>query len=212
MPPSRGRPRRASQELLQEAAFELFQLRGYRATSVEQIARTAGFSRATFFNFFSSKAELFWVETDALIGSLRDALESRLGEGEPPGLREALLDYAQTMSSSAIPWALKNYRLLEAADDLVASGASRVLELNRLFAHYLRQCGAAGQGAGEIEASGAVAGAVPVVDIGVAAAVVQARAAATTALLLTALLGWIDAGVGRGGFREPLQRAFDCDL
>ena len=197
MPPSRGRPRRASQELLQEAAFELFQLRGYRATSVEQIARTAGFSRATFFNFFSSKAELFWVETDALIGSLRDSLESRLGEGEPPGLREALLDHAQTMSSSAIPWALKNYRLLEAADDLVASGASRVLELNRLFAHYLRRGGAGGDA--EAEA-------------GDAGAVVQARAASTTALLLTALLGWIDAGVGRGGFRESLQRAFDCDL
>lgn len=205
MPPSRGRPRRASQELLQEAAFELFQLRGYRATSVEQIARTAGFSRATFFNFFSSKAELFWVETDALIGSLRDALESRLGEGEPPGLREALLDYAQTMSSSAIPWALKNYRLLEAADDLVASGASRVLELNRLFAHYLRQCAAPGERAGE---AGAEAG----VDAGDAGAVVQSRAAATTALLLTALLGWIDAGVARGGFREHLQQAFDCDL
>ena len=197
MPPSRGRPRRASQELLQEAAFELFQLRGYRATSVEQIARTAGFSRATFFNFFSSKAELFWVETDALIGSLRDSLESRLGEGEPPGLREALLDHAQTMSSSAIPWALKNYRLLEAADDLVASGASRVLELNRLFAHYLRRGGAGG----DAEA-----------DVGDAGAVVQARAASTTALLLTALLGWIDAGVGRGGFRERLQQAFDCDL
>ena len=205
MPPSRGRPRRASQELLQEAAFELFQLRGYRATSVEQIARTAGFSRATFFNFFSSKAELFWVETDALIGSLRDSLESRLGEGEPPGLREALLDHAQTMSSSAIPWALKNYRLLEAADDLVASGASRVLELNRLFAHYLRQRAAPGERAGE---AGAEAG----VDAGEAGAVVQARAAATTALLLTALLGWIDAGVGRGGFRERLQQAFDCDL
>jgi len=78
MPSTVGRPRRASRELLQEVAFELFQHRGYRRTSVEAIARTAGFSRATFFNFFASKAELFWVETDALLESLGAFLEEML--------------------------------------------------------------------------------------------------------------------------------------
>jgi len=192
MTPSPGRPRRASQELLQEAAFELFQLRGYRATSVEQIAKTAGFSRATFFNFFSSKAELFWVETDGLIASLRTFLEQCFetdGDGVPPTLHEALLAHAETLNSASIPWALQHYRLLEAADDLIASGASRVLGLNRLFLDYLERRDA-GFAAGEDGAAGR-----------------SADAAVATALLLSALRAWIDAGVERRDLRGHLARA-----
>lgn len=192
MPPSPGRPRRASQELLQEAAFELFQLRGYRSTSVEQIAKTAGFSRATFFNFFASKAELFWLETDALIAALRDFLEQRLGDPDPPSLDEALLSYADTMNSSAIPWALQNFRLIEATDDLIASGAGRVLGLTGLFRDYLGRSGTAAGSAADSAADSAV---------------LNARAAVTTSLVLVALLAWIDAGVGRGGFGNHLARA-----
>lgn len=180
-----GRPKRASQALLQEAAFELFQHRGYRNTTVEQIARTAGFSRATFFNCFSSKAELFWLETDALIASLRAHLDGLIAAGDPPPLREALLAFAAGFTSQQIPWALQNYRLLEAAEDLTASGASRVLGLNQLFQRYLE--------------AATLDRAAPIV--------LRAQAAATTAMLVSALLGWIDAGVTRGSFGEQLSLA-----
>lgn len=189
MASSVGRPRRASQELLQEAAFELFQHRGYRGTSVEQIAKVAGFSRATFFNVFSSKAELFWLETDALIASLREFLEEQLVSDAPQELNDALQHFAATLGSDRIPWALQNYRLLEAAEDLVASGASRALGLNRVFVRYLQQTqpGDAASAGDQV--------------------VLNARAASTTAVLVSALLGWIDAGVGRGDFGEYLARA-----
>lgn len=189
MASSVGRPRRASQELLQEAAFELFQHRGYRGTSVEQIAKVAGFSRATFFNVFSSKAELFWLETDALIASLREFLEEQLVSDAPQELNDALQHFAATLGSDRIPWALQNYRLLEAAEDLVASGASRALGLNRVFVRYLQQTqpGDAASAGDQV--------------------VLNARAASTTAVLVSALLGWIDAGVGRGSFGEYLARA-----
>ncbi len=178
-----GRPRRASRELLQEAAFELFQHRGYRGTSVEQIAKMAGFSRATFFNFFSSKAELFWLETDALILALRECLEGELKADNPRALHRVLLEFASKLSSDQIPWALQNYRLLEAADDLIASGASRAIGLNRVFAHYLAQT----------TQSDLIA--------------LNARAASTTAILVSAVLGWIDAGVTRGDFGKYLSGA-----
>lgn len=190
MTPAPGRPRLASKELLQEAAFELFQLRGYRDTSVERIAKTAGFSRATFFNFFASKAELFWVETDALIDALRESLAERLAGEDPPPLREALLAHAGTLRSASIPWALQHYRLLEAADDLTASGASRVLGINRLFLDYLsRRAMIRGQEAGAEEA-----------------AAPAAEAATATALLLVAVRAWIDGGIERGSLREHLER------
>ncbi len=180
---SAGRPKRVSRELLQEAAFELFQHRGYRNTTVEHIARTAGFSRATFFNTFSSKAELFWLETDELVAALKKHLDAALADPAPQQLRDVLLNFASGLESHRIPWALQNYRLLEAADDLTASGASRALELNRAFARYLH----------DTEPGDAV--------------VLHARASATTAMLVSALLGWIDAGVVRGRFDEWLSRA-----
>lgn len=187
MSQSRGRPRKASAELLQEAAFELFQLQGYRGTSVEQIARTAGFSRATFFNFFSSKSELFWLDTDALIAGLQESLAERLNTGDPVPLREAILDHARSISSADIPWALQNFRMFESADDLIAGGAGRVLRLNRVFESYLQRCA---PDAEPVE--------------------VSASAATTTALLFTALRFWISAGVSRGSLRDELARVLSA--
>lgn len=185
MPPAPGRPRKASPDLLQEAAFELFQHSGYRSTSVEQIAKTAGFSRATFFNFFASKADLYWLETDRLIGRLSDALDRELSDASAPApLREVVLEFSSALSSGSIPWALQNFRVLEAAEDLVASGAGRVLQLTRMFAGYLQRSG---------EQPDPLAR--------------NSQAAVLTALLITAVLDWIDAGVGRGSFRERLERA-----
>lgn len=180
--PAPGRPRAASRELFQEAAFELFQLHGYRNTSVEQIAKTAGFSRATFFNFFSSKSELFWLETDALIARLSACLRAELESGKPASLGAVIDRFATTVTSADIPWALQNFRLLRATDDLVASGAGRVMDLNGEFRQYLEKSAAQGDGASA-----------------------AARGAVQTALLLTALFEWIDAGVGRGSLRDYLS-------
>lgn len=186
-----GRPRRASKALLQEAAFELFQHRGYRATSVEQIAKLAGFSRATFFNFFSSKAELFWLETDALVASMRNFLDEHLATETPHELPQALLEYAERLGSEDIPWALQNYSLLEASDDLIASGASRVLGVNRIFLHYM------------IRREGVLQ-----VEQPTEPSAQAAKAAVLATLQIMALLAWIDAGVGRGSLRGHLQRVF----
>ena len=184
-----GRPRRASRELLQEAAFELFQLRGYHRTSAELIARTAGFSRATFFNFFSSKAELFWVETDELISDLEAHLEQKSDEPEPIELSEALAQFADRLDGSAIPWALQNSALIEATDDLIASGATRALRISRAFAQYLT---VRGMKLGGMDSD-------PLA--------LRASASAAAAVLLTALFDWLRAGVGRGSFGPHLRRA-----
>ena len=193
VPRSPGRPRLASRELLQEAAFELFQLKGYRATSVEQIARTAGFSRATFFNCFSSKAELFWLGTDALLARLRDHLQARLAGKDAPSLNEAMLEYAGELRSAEVPWALQNLELIGAADDLVASGAGRVLELAGMLRRYAERRG---------ERLASEPG-----DAALLRASAEREAAILTALLLTALRAWIDAGVGRGTLHDHLAPA-----
>jgi len=67
---SGGRPHAVSQELIAEAACELFLEQGYERTTVAQIARRAGVSRSSFFNYFDSKSEVFWSGLDERIGFL----------------------------------------------------------------------------------------------------------------------------------------------
>jgi AcrR family transcriptional regulator len=62
-------PERRRPQIL-DVAFELFVQRGYRATSMEQIARAAGVSKPVVYACFSSKAELF--------GELLDREERRM--------------------------------------------------------------------------------------------------------------------------------------
>lgn len=69
------------------AAVRLFEAQGYDAVSVERIAAEAGIAKGTFFNHFSSKADILaaWHE------SLRKAGAVREEAADPSNLREALL-------------------------------------------------------------------------------------------------------------------------
>lgn len=89
--PKAGRPRVSSLETLTEAACELFLEQGFESTSIADIARRAGVSRASFFNYASSKAGLLWAGFDARLVSL----ETALGHLRPAdAAHEALADLA----------------------------------------------------------------------------------------------------------------------
>ena len=72
-----GRPRRSSAEVLADAAAELFLEQGYGRTTVDQIAVRAGVSRATFFNYFTAKSDVMWLELDAAVAGLPGHLAGR---------------------------------------------------------------------------------------------------------------------------------------
>jgi AcrR family transcriptional regulator len=68
-----------TQRAIREAAFALFSLRGYKSVSIDDIAASAGVSRTTFFNYFSSKegivtdADLYTIAFfDQLIAARQD--------------------------------------------------------------------------------------------------------------------------------------------
>lgn len=94
-----GRPRSSSLEVLTEAACELFLEQGYESTSVNDIARRAGVSRSSFFNYASSKSGLLWDGFDAQLTQLplaladnkpADALLTVFGDLEPDSLALAI--------------------------------------------------------------------------------------------------------------------------
>ena len=78
----RDRKRREMYRKLTEAGLKLFSEKGFEATTLDDIAGTAGIARRTFFNYFSSKEEiiLHWQNglPDALYGEIirRDKTET----------------------------------------------------------------------------------------------------------------------------------------
>ncbi|MDA3804317.1 helix-turn-helix domain containing protein, partial [Clavibacter sp. CT19] len=93
-----GRPRRSSRATLEEAAAELFLEHTYAATTVEQIAQRAGVSRATFFNYFASKADLLWAGLD---DTLREAGAAVAGVGAGGAPVDAVVEAIATGAGGA---------------------------------------------------------------------------------------------------------------
>ena len=62
------REKRARELEILKAARELFLAKGFRETTLDEIAHAAEFGKGTLYNYFSSKEELF-------LGILRQALE-----------------------------------------------------------------------------------------------------------------------------------------
>ncbi|MEV0246961.1 helix-turn-helix domain-containing protein [Nocardia sp. NPDC050712] len=85
MPPSalRDRKRERTRRALLESAVELFEERGYEETTVADVAAAAEVGTRTFFNYFASKEELLFPESDERIRAAVAAIGSRR-PGERP--------------------------------------------------------------------------------------------------------------------------------
>src|ERR1700722_10026627 len=57
------------------AAIELFGVRGFAATTVEDITELADVGKGTFFNYFPTKEHLLIAYTDGRVGKVRAAVE-----------------------------------------------------------------------------------------------------------------------------------------
>jgi AcrR family transcriptional regulator len=66
----------SARDRLAQAAFDLFNERGYEQTTVDDIAERAGLSRATFFRNYRSKEDVIFPDHDRLIEKVRDRLQS----------------------------------------------------------------------------------------------------------------------------------------
>lgn len=59
---------------LADAAFALFDERGYEQTTVDDIAERAGLGRTTFFRHYRSKEEVIFPDHDRLLAAIKDRL------------------------------------------------------------------------------------------------------------------------------------------
>lgn len=70
-------------KLILEAATRSFSLFGYKATTMEQVAKLANVGKGTIYTFFKTKEELFDAIITTLIADIREAVESVMDESTP---------------------------------------------------------------------------------------------------------------------------------
>lgn len=189
MPHSRrtGRPPRVSRAMLQEAALELFLEQGYAATTVDEIARRAGVSRATFFNHFAAKGDVLWFEIDDAGSRLEAALREASDPDPWEAVRRALLVVAEPFGADAVPFVLTQHELIGSAGEVQASALLRLTQHAATLERDLARRGLSRS---------------------------RARLAAYTlvAAVIAAARDWADAGPGRGELAEYLGEALSAVL
>jgi AcrR family transcriptional regulator len=124
----RGRPPLSSAAALEDAATELFLEQGYQNTSIDEIARRAGISRATFFNYCDTKSDVLWVDVDRALANLEMLLGSAMQ------LREAIDTVASAHPRERIPLVASQSEAMGLGDELAASAGVRLERLRRSIA------------------------------------------------------------------------------
>jgi AcrR family transcriptional regulator len=66
----------SARDRLAQAAFDLFNERGYEQTTVDDITERAGLGRATFFRHYRSKEDVIFPDHDQMLGQIRDRLQT----------------------------------------------------------------------------------------------------------------------------------------
>jgi len=184
-PSGSGRPRSSSRGMIAEAAAELFLEQTYARTTVDDIARRAGVSRATFFNYFAAKSDLLWLEVDEALAAF-DATAAVVDPALPPmdAVLEAITRLADSFGPGRLPLAVTQVELMGTDAELQASALPRFLGLVRSLQSFLAA------------------------RTGASADALLPRAAATAVVgaAVSAAAAWARAGVRRGPL-TPLVRA-----
>lgn len=135
-------PRHVHRAAIAAAASALFQEKGIPATSMDDIARAAGYSKATLYVYFTNKEEIISLLALESMEKLRAALAAALEEGETTWAQyqrmcQSLTQYQRTYpfyfqmaldklnidftSPQALPEEAETYRVGEAINQLVAA-------------------------------------------------------------------------------------------
>lgn len=79
----------SSRERMVEAAFALFDERGFEETTVDDVAERAGVGRTTFFRAFRSKEDVIFPDHAVVLGTVRDRLATATEATAPVAVAEA---------------------------------------------------------------------------------------------------------------------------
>lgn len=139
----RERKKQRTRCALIDAAFALFQRKGFDATTVDEIAEAVDISPRTFFRYFASKEEVALSLVDEQLGALVDRLAQRPAD-EPAltALHRAAVEVIRSCENGENgfdPAQFESVQHLVAASPALAAhsleqGSARLAELSRVLA------------------------------------------------------------------------------
>ncbi|MYW63088.1 TetR family transcriptional regulator [Streptomyces sp. SID8379] len=126
----------AARTRLADAAFALFDERGYEQTTVDDIAERAGVGRTTFFRHYRSKEEVIFPDHDRLLDLIRDRLNTSSSGtalvAVSDAVRLVLLHYLEEGDL-----ARRRYRLTSKVSALRDREIASVARYQRLFREFI---------------------------------------------------------------------------
>ncbi|MBB4684279.1 TetR/AcrR family transcriptional regulator [Amycolatopsis jiangsuensis] len=131
-------PAKPARQRLTEAAFALFEERGYDATTIEDITERAGVGRTTFFRAFRSKEEVIFPDHEILLG----AIGNRLDGADPRTALVAVTEAARLVLRHYVAegdLALARYRLTRSVPALRAREIAGTQQYQRLFREFVHR-------------------------------------------------------------------------
>jgi AcrR family transcriptional regulator/catechol 2,3-dioxygenase-like lactoylglutathione lyase family enzyme len=137
-----GRPRASSQETLAEAACELFLEQGFGATTIADIARRAGVSRSSFFNYFASKSDILWAALDERIAGWEQTLVTGDGSDAAAEVRAGALAVAAAFTPDSLALAVINARTMDVEEELEREASLRRARIGQAVSARLVRGGA----------------------------------------------------------------------
>lgn len=98
--------REAKRQALIEAAIAVFALTGFHATKMREIADKAGVGKATIYEYFTTKEELFLAAYDHWMSAFERCIEQKLSSAEDllsqaDAVRDAAVEYYQQHAADA---------------------------------------------------------------------------------------------------------------
>jgi AcrR family transcriptional regulator/catechol 2,3-dioxygenase-like lactoylglutathione lyase family enzyme len=179
------RPKASSRETLAEAACELFLEQGYEATTIVDITTRAGVSRSSFFNYFSTKADVLWAGLDERIAALESRLANDEGTDAAAAVRAAIMSLGDDFAPDSFALAVVSSTAMGITDELEHEASLRRSRLARAVSERLIRAGA-----DRLHAD--IAG------------------AAWGGAVIAALEAWARDGAGRTSLRRFLARGADA--
>ncbi|MFF5992680.1 acyl-CoA-like ligand-binding transcription factor [Prauserella flavalba] len=132
-----GRPALTSARELAEVAQELFLERGFENVSVDDIAAAAGVSRRTFFRYFSTKADVLWVESPAELARFRELLAAAPPEEPYADVLCRAAPRALSHPPERRTWALHRAELLLTVPAVLEKATVRHTEWRRIATEFV---------------------------------------------------------------------------
>jgi len=132
-----GDQRADTRARVEQAALDLFTLKGFEQVIIDDVAAAAGISRRTFFRYFATKADAAWGDFAAHVTRLERLLAAT--DPDQPVLASVCAAYVEVndYSDAELPLLRERMQLILTEPALLAHSQLRYADVDRVVAEHV---------------------------------------------------------------------------